>query len=157
MSQHSWRLKVARAQKHLGDLQEMLADYIDGDPYRAELVSPSNRNPTQWKFILDITQEPDPSLSVVFGDFLFDMRSALDHIAVALAPRNRKYKASFPISSKDAVTKPDAAERDAFTCKTKGMPDDAVAIIEREQSYNFSQRGGIGSAGAPKVSTSCTL
>jgi hypothetical protein len=42
-----------------------------------------------------MTEEPDPMIPVIIGEGLYNLRSALDHLAVPIAPRNRKASAAF--------------------------------------------------------------
>jgi hypothetical protein len=138
----SWRAKMSRAEKHLADLDDMLTNYVRFHPYRAHGRKPPDKHPTKWSFTLAITQQPDPMFAVVLGDLLFDARSALDHIAVAIAPKNRQSSAGFPIFDEDPFlpgAKPGKQEK--FLSLTKGMPDEAVAIITREQPYDRQRRG----------------
>lgn len=138
----SWRFKMARAEKHLRDLDALIADYVALHPYRAHGTRPSKKSPTKWSFKLQVSRQPDPIIAVVLGDLLFDVRSALDHITVAIAPRKRKSKAGFPIHDADPC-RPDATceQRDNFLSMMTGMPDEALAIIKREQPYNRKHRG----------------
>jgi hypothetical protein len=89
-----------------------------------------------------MTEEPDPMIPVIIGECLYDLRSALDHLAVAMAPRRRKANAAFPVETTDPWEK-DAAgifvypdeRRQSFTSKIKGIPADAVEMIMKAQPY----------------------
>ena len=94
--ERSWRLKIARAEHHLSDLRHLVESCQDGHHYRAVCPNPPRR-PTHWRFVLEITEPPDPQIAVVLGDLLFNVRSALDHVAVACAPSDRKRQAGFPV------------------------------------------------------------
>lgn len=133
----SWQLKIARAEKHLGELQDVVQAYLDGHYYGPRLIPPIlTENPTHWRFVLDITKAPDPQIAIVLGDFLFNVRSALDHIAVAIAPPDRQRSVSFPILAEPLD---DEKERE-FRRRTKDMPGAAIAIIEEQQPYNMRLR-----------------
>ena len=67
----------------------------------------------------------------MLGDCLFNIRSALDHIAVAIAPPERQDRASFP----DHPRPENSDVRQKFRQLTEGMPPEAVAIIEAEHPY----------------------
>ena len=133
-SEPSWRLKIARAEHHFEDLRGAVERYRQGHHYRAVCPNPP-RQPTHWRFVLEITKPPDPQIAIVLGDVLFNIRSALDHVAVALAPKNRKGDAGFPI-----LDVPNDASSEPFERMTRGMPPAAVAIIDAEQPYNLTNR-----------------
>ncbi len=139
----SWWLKVERAKHHLKDIDAMMRPYEDGHPYEAERVRQPKGQRHIWRYILRVTKQPDPDLSILIGDFVHNMRSALDHIAVAIAPPSRWKNAGFPISMTDIwETNPDGTyvvddgdARERFLTQTKKMPGGAIAIIKRLQPY----------------------
>ena len=97
---------------------------------------------------LQLTAQPTPGAAVIAGDALFDLRSALDHIAVALVPSRRRSKASFPIESEPIWKREhrryvvrDSDRRRRFREAVNGMPDSAIAIIERLQPYHGVGQG----------------
>ncbi len=135
-AQPSWRLKIARAEHHLVELRDLVNRYRDGHHYRAVCTHPPRPQPTHWRFVLEITKPPDPQIAIVLGDLLFNIRSALDHIAVACAPAKRKRQAGFPLYEK----RPEGEEQRKFESMIKGMPSEALAIIEYEQPYNVRNR-----------------
>jgi hypothetical protein len=57
-------LKIARAEHHLVDLRHLVEDYQKGHHYRAVFPHPP-RQPTQWRFVLEITEPPDPQIALV--------------------------------------------------------------------------------------------
>jgi hypothetical protein len=141
----SWRLKIARAKKHLNELEGELGNYSNRHPYEAVRDRKSQKNPNIGRFRLRMTEDPDPMLAVIIGDVLFNLRSALDHLAVALAPRRRKSKAFFPIALidpwKESGADPDSGDipqnRRSFESAITGMPGEAVAFIKSIQPYNL--------------------
>ena len=140
----SWRLKIARAKKHLNEVEAELWNYSGRHPYEAVRDRKSQKNPNIRHFRLRLTEHPDPMLAVIIGDFLFNVRSALDHLAVALAPRKWRYDASFPIelvnpwkeSGADADSPDVPQRRRRFETALRGMPEEAVAFIKSIQPYN---------------------
>jgi len=75
-------LKVARAATHAKELANIWNEYLEPHPFDHNLRS---TGPGEW--ILCVTQErPVPAeLSIVFGEWLFDLRSALDSLLWATA------------------------------------------------------------------------
>ena len=146
----SWHRKLDRAEQHLRDLESVVAEYISGHFYGAKGSPPSKRDPYRWRFNLEITREPDPMTTVLLGDFLFDVRSALDHLAVALAPNKHKSSAGFPINDEPLFIRDasrcyivrDSGKRKAFRSRVKWMPPEAIAIIKQLQPYNFGDQPG---------------
>jgi hypothetical protein len=65
-----------------------------------------------WLYRLEMTEEPDPMIPVIMGECLYDLRSALDHLAVAMAPRKRKANAAFPVEATDPWEKDAATSRE---------------------------------------------
>jgi hypothetical protein len=81
-------------------------------------------------------------IAVIIGECLYGLRSALDHLAVAMAPRNRRASAAFPVETNDPW-ETDAAgafvygeeRRRSFNSKVKGMPAEAVEMITKAQPH----------------------
>lgn len=148
MADPSWRLKLTRAEQHLSDLHAAVDAHVSGHFYRAVCPTPPQRDPTHWRFVLEM-DPPDPWIGILLGDYLFDVRSALDHLAVAIAPRNRKGDAAFPIFNErimdmGPLTKTLSKQREVFDSQTWGMPSEAAAVIEWEQPYNLRDRNESG-------------
>jgi hypothetical protein len=137
----SWRLKLKRAAKHREEVVELIKPFG-----RAQtLIVRENyvrARGGEWEYRLFAPFRPDPNLMVVIGDYLFNLRSALDHLAVALVPNSRRSSASFPILDIDPEAEhSDDAEGDArrrryWTTATAGMPTAAVKIIRARQPFN---------------------
>jgi hypothetical protein len=140
--QRSWDLKVRRAERHLDEVRAAMAAYAAGDPYRAVRARQPRGQRHVWLYRLEMMEEPDPMIPVIIGDCLYDLRSALDHLAVAMAPRKRKANAAFPVETTDPWARNAAGDfvydderRRSFTAKVKGMPDEAIEMITKAQPY----------------------
>jgi hypothetical protein len=132
----SWRLKIARAEHHFRELKWLVQQYQAGHHYRAVCPDPPKEDPTHWRFVLEIGEQPSPQITVVLGDCLFNIRSALDHVAVACAPSARKREAGFPV-----VTDPgDAKQMEKFESQIRGMDAGAIVNIDSEQPYRLARR-----------------
>ncbi len=140
--QRSWDLKVQRAERHLEEIKAAVAEYASRNPYRAVRVRQPKGQRHIWLYRLEMTEEPDPMIPVVIGECLYDLRSALDHLAVAIAPRKRKANAAFPVETTDPWEKdadgnfvyPDE-RRQSFSSKIRGMPAEALEMIIMAQPY----------------------
>lgn len=140
--QRSWDLKVRRAEQHLDEVKAAMAAYASITPYRAIRVRQPKGQRDVWLYRLEMTEGPDPMLPVIIGDCLHGLRSALDHLAVAMAPRKRKANAAFPVETTDPWQKDAAgnfvypdARRDSFMSKVQGMPAEAIELIKTAQPY----------------------
>jgi hypothetical protein len=140
----SWWLKVERAEHHFDDIVAMMRPYEESHPYVAKRVAQPRGQRHIWRYLLRITEQPDPTLAVLIGDFVHNMRSALDHIAVAIAPPKRWKSAGFPICFEDiwetngdgSYVSNDEQMRKRFSSLVEGMPTGAVALIKRLQPYS---------------------
>jgi hypothetical protein len=142
VGQRSWDLKVQRAGQHLDEVKAAMATYTSHNPYRAVRVRQPKGQRHVWLYRLEMTEEPDPMIPVIIGECLYDLRSALDHLAVAMAPKKRKASAAFPVETTDPWARNEAGEfvygderRQSFTSKVKDMPAEAVGMIIKAQPY----------------------
>ncbi len=153
-SRASWRLKLARAEQHVKELELEIGRYASRHPYRARRVDEGDPQAKRVRWVLEITEQPDAGLGIVLGDVLTNLRASLDHIAVALAPNRPKNKAAwFPLVADvglfNASPSPEQRaeyekSRKSFSDAVKGMEPGAVAIIEELQPYHvnpFSREG----------------
>jgi hypothetical protein len=79
-------LKFGRAKEHLAAFQVELATYFKTKPMTA--IPQPKTDPRREPFAISISQSPPGSLSLVFGDFIHNVRSTLDHLVMALALDN---------------------------------------------------------------------
>jgi hypothetical protein len=74
--------KVDRAKEHLRDLQRELRSFFASDPYVvATKVAPETRRLIYY--VADVA-DPPVKLSMIVGDAIHNLRSALDHLAYGL-------------------------------------------------------------------------
>jgi len=138
----SWHLMVDRAEQHLEEVKAHMAAYAAKHPYGAVRARQPKGQRDIWLYRLKMLEQPDPMIAVIIGEILYDLRSALDHIAVSMAPNSRKSKAGYPVEVTDPFAKDadgafiyDEERRRSFTSKIKGIPADAVAMIMHSQPY----------------------
>jgi hypothetical protein len=142
----SWWLKLQRAEQHLLEVKAALRDYGHRHPYAAVLTAPAvaqaqQSTDTRWVYHLCITEQPDPELVVIIGEILYDLRSALDHLAMALAPPSRQKHAHFPIAVEDpgrvdaggSFLRKGEQARQRFERALRGMPQPAIELIKAMQ------------------------
>ena len=79
-------LKIARAKRHILELEQTLEAYRQTKPYSLshKLTEIKPGDAVQIK----LPEKIPPELSVITGDVLHNLRSALDHLAYQLALQN---------------------------------------------------------------------
>lgn len=109
----------------------------------------------QWVWRLEIPLVDDPSLAVLVGDILFNVRSALDHLAVGLIPSALRRTRHIMRSVQFPIFTCDIDERDPLTGhhlhrdqrrlwdrQTRGFATPtAQAAIKWHQPYQFLSKG----------------
>lgn len=131
----SWWLKVKRAQRHMIEIELEIRRYAEKHAYRPVRITHGKRKRDVWSYKLELTEQPDPMIAATLGDFLFDLRSALDHILSACAP-NQRERRSFPISYENmAAGAANDEARKGFLQSLRGLPIDAQAIVVSFQPW----------------------
>jgi hypothetical protein len=122
-------LKLGRAQKHLHD-----AEVIIQKMAKAKCVVTTEKQPDGTSiFTLRIEANPPDDLSIIAGDFLCNVRAALDHLVAQLVVCNggsaTDNKTYFPI----CPSHPDFVKNGIP--KLKGVSLNEIALIETLQPY----------------------
>lgn len=73
------RLKIGRAEEHLDTLDAEIGVYLANEPYAA--VREYDPQHGERLAGIRVTQPPPAHLALVIGDYLHNLRSALDHLA----------------------------------------------------------------------------
>ncbi len=129
------RAKVERAKQHINELDTILGAFFRTNPYRVG----TKRDPQTRRLIYYLVSVRDvpPEISVVAGEVLQSMRSALDHLAyqlvlVGTGQSDPFYHVYFPIFDS-------SSEYEAKKLKQiRGMRQDAIDAIDELKPY----RGG---------------
>jgi hypothetical protein len=143
------RLKVERAEEHLNELEPVLRAYVNSDPYRWPADAETEGD---WMVcrVTSIVEYPDPRWGVRIGEFLHDLRSALDNLVWQLVLLNDAEPGDhnqFPI-----YTEPPAPARHPLLRKVPGKtriddmllgvaPDQATVIKELQPYLGFHLHG----------------
>ncbi len=144
----SWWLKVKRAEQHMVNIKRAAKRYAALHPYEFTRVrQPDSKRQVAYR--CRITAQPDPKIALQLGDFIHNLRSALDHAYYAcIPPKERSNATSFPMTSisflaKDAhgnfVSK-DADARDAYERSLRGLDPKARTIVEAAQAYHLGDQ-----------------
>lgn len=125
--------KLGRAEEHLGALHVGLRRYMNSNPYELVVEKQVNR----WDDVrFKVNTEPPWTLGPIVGDFFFNLRSALDHLAWQLAllttPEPSR-NTQFPIFREKPSTD---RERANWRRQTRDILPAAEALIESLQPYN---------------------
>jgi hypothetical protein len=135
----SWRLKLARAEHHMKELELEVARYVGRHPYKATRLDEGHpeaqprrviRVVETGHWILEITEQPPAAISIALGDVLTNLRASLDHIVAHLASGREQNHFPLVVDSGEEGWK-------RFAKMTKGMPAEAIAFLETLQPYNF--------------------
>jgi hypothetical protein len=122
------RAKIERADEHIHEFESELLAFKKTDPYKIG----TKHDPQTRRLIYYITKADDvpARLSLIAGDALQNLRTALDYLAWQLVPASkRSAQTAFPIS--DDATKYEAEK----TRKIKGMAKAAVDAIDATKPY----------------------
>lgn len=145
---NDWWLKFQRAEKHMVDIQEEAKRYAGRNPYEfIRIRLPDSQNEIRFRF--HITEQPDPVIAVMLGDFIHNLRSALDYIIVACVPRQRRKNASFPILYEDIFAKGEDGQfvvkdnclRKSVETTIEGLHPEARAFVIGLQPYKAINLG----------------
>lgn len=121
------RLKIGRAGEHLSTLKVGLRDYEARAPY--ELVKEPHPD-YQWHVVrAKVREEPPVRLGLIVGDFLNNLRAALDHVAWQLAllkTTSPSWNTQFPVFGKPPIDKR----------QIRDIPVEAADVMERLQPYH---------------------
>ncbi len=134
-SLNSVRLKLDRAEEHFSAVVAFLGGFSIG---QVELIAEENKN-THTGFLRVHLPKPPDQLSLMVADFLYNIRSALDHLVwqlvLANPPNIPNGKTAFPICSSPKNFE-DAKKRK----RLDGVSDPAKALIETFQPYPGRQQ-----------------
>ncbi len=128
-------LKIARANEHLQSLEEELGRYYA--TYPAEFVPDPeiyrDESGAQYVFGSIKVESPPPSLAIIMGDVLQNLRTALDYLVWELVCTNKEIPGkhnAFPICR----TQNDFMSQLGRNCLL-GVHPDAIAEVARLQPY----------------------
>jgi hypothetical protein len=138
----SYRLKLDRAQEHLGALDAKISAWRNSDPKPYVVSTQLDPEKLERVWRIHIREQPPDAWSALIGDFLHNTRSALDHMAYLLAEVNNpdqtrkdRAKITFPICDRPGHwPRPNSP-------KIRAIEARARAEIERAQPYSAIAKG----------------
>jgi hypothetical protein len=129
-------LKLERAENHLVDLEVEITQYCDRHPYAIRTTTVNGRT----IYRLHFTSQIDRRVFLIASDFLYNIRSALDHLACSLVPKSERSHVAFPIFWEGVWEPPSPGEnkerldaRERWNTYTRFMDPGAVAILKKLQ------------------------
>lgn len=124
------RAKVARAREHAealnGELDAYMQDGSETDPVDG-VLSQVDFDRGEFKLQWVGTTAPPLRWSVMLGEFYYNLRSALDHIARVFVPP--------PVKSQFPVFTDERDFRERAPAMTKGMRPEVFAVVESLQPF----------------------
>jgi hypothetical protein len=139
------RLKLHRASEHADALHSAIDAFLWRDSYDAAVKLDAQTNELIVSMI--VREHPPREWGPRLGDFVHNLRSALDHLAIALVLRNKPTanikQTAFPMFSKDPF-RPNAPpkDQDMWKARVQGMSTQQVAAIKALQPFNNPQPAG---------------
>ena len=132
----SYLLKIERAVEHLDEFKRLFADYANSHPYTVA----SSREDKKQIHRLHFTRQIDLRAEMIAADFIYNIRSGLDHLAAALNPPSMRSHVAFPIHWQ-GVWEPDVLgenserrkARERWSTSTRDMKSGAVAVLKKLQ------------------------
>jgi hypothetical protein len=140
------QLKMVRANEHGKTLNDAIDEFTGRNPY--ETVNDFKPEIGHYVTRFKVREWPDPAWSPIVGDIVYNVRSALDHLAWQLVRRNRRTPTgttTFPIFCQDpfnpaahpSVTEYERALK-RWNAQTKRMHSGDIALLKLLQPH---QRG----------------
>jgi hypothetical protein len=135
----SANLKVARATEQLGTISRIITD-ATSRPNSHEIVEDANGKKA-IKFLI----EPPPEVAILVGEIVYQLRSALDHLAFELVqlnstkitlPKNWEKRCEFPLWFTKRRRAGQPLTYNCFSDVLPGISKDAVKFIEGVQPYH---------------------
>lgn len=131
------QLKLDRAYEHVEALNREIAGFLKRKPY--EPVGKFDRETSEYLVWMRVRDTPPVRWSIIIGEMVHNLRSALDHLAWQLVRANGgkpTRDTGFPIFTQDPFAE-SANERtlERWQAMTAGMHPDDVAIIQGCQPY----------------------
>jgi hypothetical protein len=141
----SYDLKFDRAEKHLIDLEREVSRYCATHPYTVTHAREGNRQKPVWRF--RYTSQPPDVIALITADFIYNLRSGLDHLAATLV--RRQDRQMFPIffqgvweAGVEGENEQRAKERQRWRSLTRNMDPGAVAILKQAQPRDLGRDEG---------------
>jgi hypothetical protein len=135
----SFMAKVARARRHLRDLEAELERWLRANPY-AVSEQPEGRKKRKPRRLVFTSELAATEVPIIAADAIYDLRSSLDHLMNALVARRDRGSVVFPVYFQgvwDAIVPGESPERIRQRLRwahdVRTLPAAAVAILRELQ------------------------
>ncbi len=132
----SYILKADRAEKHLHDLKVTIGQWAETHPYEVRRGFKGKRDARYLRF----TSSPPLELGTMAADFIYNLRSGLDHLMADLVPSAQRCSVYFPIYFQGVWEDPVTGENERCTKQrgrwrsdTANLRPEAAAILKSLQ------------------------
>jgi len=138
----SYTAKLRRAEKHLVELEGEITKFSDTHPY--EVCASKKRKGQGTNHFVRFTRSPENTdIPIVAADVIYNVRSAMDHLACGLVPSKNRDSVSFPVLYQGVWEPPIKGEnrqrtqdRGRWDTCTREMRPEAIAHIQKLQPPN---------------------
>jgi hypothetical protein len=125
------KLRIERAHKHLTELEDVLKWYGDDlDPHPIDEVDRDG-----FVDSVEIGELESGEIQVIIGDFIHNLRSALNYIAVAVW-RHDSPEIEIPTTFQFPIESTQKRFSDHRPTRMKGISDKHIAVFQRFQPYS---------------------
>ena len=126
--------RLDRARYHLADLSVKIEEFKRRDPY--PITREADPEHGGYLFRVHVRESPPARLGLIFGDFVHNLRAALDNLVYEIAPpeARRRHPLAFPICRTPEQFRLEAPS------KLAKMPRTVKETIERLQPYDGRDR-----------------
>src|ERR1700674_3395463 len=129
------RYKILRAEVQIQAVQDEITWFLAGEPY--SLIRHFDLEQSRDFYRAHIAHEPPAKISIMVGEIVHNLRSALDHIAWQLTPIGRRNtNTKFPITYIAGTVDPEGWFKHQISNALGGVDPIAVGEIEACQPYN---------------------
>jgi hypothetical protein len=136
----SYLAKVARAKKHLIELNEAVDGFAEPHPYTVSERVEGKKKPRTVRRLSFTSDPANTDIPIIAADVIYNVRSALDHLMSDLVAQKDRNSAIFPIyfegvweSAKPGENEQRTKERGRWASDTKTVRTDAVAVLKTLQ------------------------
>jgi hypothetical protein len=130
--------KVERAKLHLRSLGDELRPFLDSEPKPYRFFSKVDVESSRYLLRIWILRPLPVEWSLIVGDFVQNLRAALDHLIYQLVRANGQPPTrgnAFPIFDQPPPRKRGHPERERWSAMLKGVHPGVMGLIEFAQPY----------------------
>lgn len=130
--------KVQRAGLHLEALHAQISPFLESEPKPYRFMSKVDVESACYRLIVIVERQPPMEWSLIAGDFLQNLRAALDHLVWQLVAANGAeptFGNAFPIFDEPPPRERRDRQRRVWQRMLRGVHRDAIDYIESCQPY----------------------